>query len=121
VFFRRALAGNDSYVPALLGLAEIVDDIDERIVLLERALAMRADLRGFLALGEAYIAAHKLDAAYIAFRKAQQHNELEGSGYDGLQRVCHLMGRDEEATEWSSAWKKAYARKPRVDGKGRAG
>lgn len=121
VFFRRALAANDAYVPALLGLAEIVDDLDERIVLLERALAIRPDLGGYLGLGEAYIAAQKLDAAYDAFRKAQQHNELDGGGYDALQRVCRMMGREEEAEKWSCAWKTAYARKPRVDGKGRAG
>ena len=121
VFFRRALGANDKYVPALLGLARLVEDRVEKIVLLEKALSFRPDLLAFLELGECYCAAGEMDKAYAAFKRAQEHNPLDRGGYDGLQKVCRALGRDDEAREWAAAWSAAYARKPRLDGHGRSG
>lgn len=120
ICFRRALGANEGYVPALLGLARLVTDPNEQVALLEKAVAIREDLLALLELGEHYRTAGDPGRAYSFFRRAQEHNPLDRGGYEGLERVCRELNREEEARDWAAAWKQAYARKPRVDGHGRS-
>jgi tetratricopeptide (TPR) repeat protein len=117
---RRALAIDPNYFPALAALGEVLPRQDEeRRRVLEKAASLRSDLRVLLRLADLYEEANEPELAYRTYRKAQEHAPLDGTAYEGLERVCRLLGNGDEAALWAERRREAYAKKPRVDGKGR--
>ena len=118
---RRALEINPDYFPALQMLSEVLpEDAEERVDLLERALAIRIDLKTLLHLAKCYVDRQMPQRAYELYLRAREHNPLDGTAYEGLLTICRGLGNEDEARQWEERWKEAYARKPRVDGKGRS-
>lgn len=121
-YFRLALQADPKNLKALLGLARLLPkSSEERLEVLERSVAVRPGPVNLLDLGDYYRSQLKnLERAYSLYRQAQEHSPLDKTAYMRLNDICRRMGRVDEAKEWSQRWREAYARKPRVDGKGRS-
>jgi tetratricopeptide (TPR) repeat protein len=118
---RRALSIDPDYFPALAALGDLlVHAVDERRRVLERAATLREDLRVLLHLARTYEELEDPGLAHQTYLRAQQHAPLDGTAYEGLQRVCGALGNDSEAALWAERWKEAHEKKPRVDGQGRS-
>ena len=121
-YFRLALQADPKNLKALLGLSRLLPkSSEERLEVLERSVAVHAGVVNLVDLGDYYRSQRKdLERAYSLYKQAQEFSPLDKTAYMRLNDVCRRMGRDDEAKEWSERWREAYARKPRVDGKGRS-
>lgn len=102
-YYERALAADDDFAPAHLGLAELAcreGDSDAAWAELERARKSGRDLwRAYALRGELYLAEGELEKAREDFERALADGRYAPGVYAALARVHYEMGDAEGARE----------------------
>ncbi len=95
--FEAALAEVDDYVPAMLGLAHVraaLGDLDEAIVLTERAAAAVPQLGTVAFLGDLYAARGNADAAEVQYELVDRIHEVDVANGSAIDRQWVLFAAD---------------------------
>jgi Tfp pilus assembly protein PilF len=102
-YYERALAADDGFAPAHLGLAELAlrsGEVDAAWAELEHAWGSGPDLwRAYALRGELYLAEGELERAREAFERALADGRYAPAVRAALAEVCYLTGDAESARE----------------------
>jgi len=106
-YYRAALEADGQHSQSLRGLAFVLPDKSpERLSLLERAAALRADILVLISLGDYYRSVLKdLQKARETYRRAQEAHPNDQTAYLRLNDICRRLGLPDEAKAWSQRWR----------------
>jgi tetratricopeptide (TPR) repeat protein len=106
-FYRKALALNPNHFRALSGLAHVLPvGADERLAVLERAVAVQPNYLLLIALGDFYRSVKKDNAqARRTYEAAWRINPKDKSAYQKLWSLCAITGDKADSELWSQRWR----------------
>ena len=113
-YYKLALKENHAHFPSLKGLVKILPEGSEaRLEAMEKCLRVQPDYLITLELGSWYFKVKNCQRAYTLYLEAQKLNPKDRSCYDCLQKVCHALGNENEASSWKKCWDEIQKRKRR--------